>query len=70
MAKLVMVSTREKIHQELCKGLDQAIKFGNYTTIMESVKSLPNGVTKSKIILWIEIYSPLRLASGPVKKSV
>lgn len=68
MTKLVVMTTREKLHQELCKSLDQAIKFGNYNTITSMIKELPEGVTKAKILLWIESYSPLHLISiKPIK---
>jgi len=63
MTKLVIRTSRERLHQELCKGLEQAIKFGNTTTLLSILKELPNGVTKSKINLWIETYSPLRFVT-------
>lgn len=63
MAKLIIATDRKHIHKELCKCLEQAIEYGNYSSLMDAVGPLKKGVTRTKILLWIETYSPLRLAS-------
>lgn len=53
--------TREDLHKKLVLNLDHFIKNNNWTGLAMILNNLPNGANKKRVIIWIKLFTPLRL---------